>query len=146
MQDINGSREPYNPQFSASRKSLRLFSGNPCQYGWRELTVRKHNDMRKDNDLTLKRFIVKLNPNFESGFSEKMDKKRATIYFDPDLFKALRIKAAATEDSISGLVNEAVRRNLLEDSLDLKAFEERVNEPLIKFEDVVKKLQKDGKL
>lgn len=75
-----------------------------------------------------------------------MDKKRATIYFDPDLFKALRMKAAATEISISGLVNEAVRKNLLEDSLDLQAFEERADEPLVSFEEVLKKLQGDGKL
>ncbi len=102
--------------------------------------------MRKDDDLTLKRFSSKLSSDLETGLSEKMDKKRATIYFDPDLFKALRIKAASTEVSISGLVNEAVRKNLLEDSQDLKAFEERVDEPLVSFEDVLKILQRDGKL
>jgi hypothetical protein len=102
--------------------------------------------MRKNDNLTLKRFNANLDSGFESGFGAKMDKKRATIYFDPDLFKALRIKAAATEDSISELVNEAVRKALIEDSLDLKAFEERADEPLVSFENVLKKLQKDGKL
>lgn len=96
--------------------------------------------------MTLKRFNAKLVSDFESGFGTKMDKKRTTIYFDSDLFKALRLKAAATEDSISEIVNEAVRKTLIEDSVDLKAFEERADEALVSFEDVLKKLQRDGKL
>ena len=102
--------------------------------------------MQKPRDLTLKRFNAKLGTNFEPGFSIKMDKKRATIYFDPDIFKALRMKAAATEGSVSDLVNEAVRKSLIEDSLDLKAFEQRKDEPLISFEDILKKLHRDGKI
>ena len=96
--------------------------------------------------MTLKRFNAKIGSNLESGFGLEMDKKRATIYFDLELFKALRMKAAATEGSISDLVNEAVRKALFEDSVDLQAFEERGNEPLVSFEDVLKKLHKDGKL
>ena len=96
--------------------------------------------------MTLKRFNAKLDSNLKPEFSMKMDKKRATIYFDPDLFKALRMKAAATEGSISDLVNEAVRKSLLEDSLDLKAFEQREDEPLIRFEDILKKLHMYGKI
>lgn len=41
--------------------------------------------------------------------------KRATVYFDPELHRALRMKAADTHRSISDLVNEAVRRALKED-------------------------------
>ena len=96
--------------------------------------------------MTLKRFNAKIDSNPESGLSLKMDKKRATIYFDHELFRALRMKAAATEGSISDLVNEAVRKALFEDSMDLRAFEERANESLVSFEDVLKKLHKDGKL
>jgi len=72
--------------------------------------------------------------------------KRSTIYLDPDLHKALRLKAVETERSISDLVNEAVKNALIEDSIDLKAFEERKNEPVFSFEEVLKKLRMNGKI
>jgi hypothetical protein len=72
--------------------------------------------------------------------------KRSTVYLDPELHRALRIKAAETERSVSDLVNEAVKYALIEDSLDLKSFEERKGEPLVRFEDVLKKLKKNGKI
>lgn len=72
--------------------------------------------------------------------------KRATISFDPDLHKALRIKAAETDRSVSDLVNAAVRRSLAEDAVDLAAFEDRVHEPTLAFEDVVRDLKSRGKL
>lgn len=72
--------------------------------------------------------------------------KRATIYFDPDLHKALRIKAAETDRSVSYLVNAAVRRSLAEDAVDLAAFEDRVREPTVAFEDVLRDLKRRGKL
>jgi hypothetical protein len=76
----------------------------------------------------------------------KTTTKRYTIYLDPELHHALRVKAAETEHSISELVNEAVRLSLAEDSIDLAAFEERKNEPLLAFEGVLKKLRKNGKI
>jgi plasmid stability protein len=72
--------------------------------------------------------------------------KRSTVYLDPELHRALRIKAAETERSISELVNEAVKYALIEDSIDLKSFEERKDEPLVRFEDVLEKLKKNGKI
>jgi len=72
--------------------------------------------------------------------------KRSTVYLDPELHRALRIKAAETERSVSDLVNEAVKYALIEDSMDLKSFEERKDEPLVRFEDVLKKLKKNGKI
>ena len=72
--------------------------------------------------------------------------KRATVYFDPALHCALRIKAAETERSMSDLVNEAVQLSLVEDAEDLAAFEDRVNEPSIQYEDVVKDLKRRGKI
>jgi hypothetical protein len=72
--------------------------------------------------------------------------KRATVYFDSQIHRALRLKAAETDRSISELVNDAVRLNLAEDAEDLAAFEERVNEPNLAFEDVLKDLRKRGKL
>ncbi len=65
---------------------------------------------------------------------------------DSDLHRALRVKAAQTEYSVSELVNEAVENALKEDAIDLEAFEKRKKEPLLAFEDVLKKLKKDGKI
>ncbi len=76
----------------------------------------------------------------------KTKAKRATIYLDPDLHKALRIKSAETDHSISEIVNDAIKYSLAEDSIDLAAFEERKDEPLIAFENVLKKLKKNGKI
>jgi Antitoxin-like ribbon-helix-helix len=72
--------------------------------------------------------------------------KRATVYFDPELHRALRHKAAETERSLSDLVNESLRRSLMEDAEDLAAFEERAKEPNLSFEAVLKDLRKRGKL
>jgi hypothetical protein len=72
--------------------------------------------------------------------------KRATVYFDPALHKALRVKAAETDQSISDLVNEAVRQVLLEDSEDLAAYRARKDEPDLTFEAVLKDLKRRGKL
>ena len=72
--------------------------------------------------------------------------KRATVYFDPRLHRALRLKAAETDRSVSDLVNEAVKLSLAEDAEDLAAFDERKDEPNLVFEDVVKDLKKRGKI
>jgi len=72
--------------------------------------------------------------------------KRATVYFEPYLHRALRLKAAETDRSVSQLVNDAVREALAEDAEDLEAFEQRATEPELKFEDVVRDLKKRGKL
>jgi len=72
--------------------------------------------------------------------------KRATIYFDPILHKALRLKAAETSRSITELVNQAVREALSEDAEDLAAFDDRRNEPLVGYDEMVKRLKKDGRI
>ena len=72
--------------------------------------------------------------------------KRATVYFDSEIHRALRLKAAETERSMSQLVNEAVRLALAEDAQDLAAFQERADEPNLPFEDVVKDLRCRGKI
>ncbi|GAH69097.1 unnamed protein product, partial [marine sediment metagenome] len=69
------------------------------------------------------------------------DVKRTTIYVDARLHKALRVKAAEMDRSISELVNEAVRLSLAEDLEDLAAFDERTGEPNLRFEDVLKDLK-----
>jgi plasmid stability protein len=72
--------------------------------------------------------------------------KRATIYMDDGLHRALRMKAAETSSSISEIVNQAVRLALAEDAEDLAAFEERAGEGLVSFEDVLKELKRDGRI
>ena len=72
--------------------------------------------------------------------------KRATVYFDPLLHRALRLKAAETDRSISELVNEAVKAALAQDASDIEDFELREKEPDYAFEDVVKDLKRRGKI
>ena len=72
--------------------------------------------------------------------------KRSTVYLDSDLHRALRLKAAAMDTTISDIVNEAVRNALSEDAADLEQFEQRRREPSYHFEDVVKELKKSGKI
>ena len=72
--------------------------------------------------------------------------KRATIYFEPEIHRALRLKAAASERSISDMVNDAVKLALAEDAEDLAAFEERAHEKTVDFETVVRSLRRRGKI
>jgi len=72
--------------------------------------------------------------------------RRATVYLDPELHRALRVKAAETDQSISELVNAAVRQTLAEDAEDLAAFRGRTKEPNLDFESVLKDLRRRGKL
>ena len=72
--------------------------------------------------------------------------KRATVYFDRDLHRALSRKAEATDRSISRVVNEAVRLALAEDDEDLKAFQSRAQEPNLDFNKVVRSLRRRGQL
>jgi plasmid stability protein len=72
--------------------------------------------------------------------------KRATVYFEKDVHRALRLKAAETDRSVSDLVNEAVRAKLSEDADDLAAFQARKKEPAIRFEDFVRDMKRRGRL
>ncbi|MDZ7829561.1 MAG: CopG family transcriptional regulator [Halofilum sp. (in: g-proteobacteria)] len=72
--------------------------------------------------------------------------KRSTIYFDPQLHTALRLKAAHSHRSVSELVNDAVRAALAEDQEDLYAFEDRVAEPTLSYEQLLDELKTSGKI
>jgi len=72
--------------------------------------------------------------------------KRSTIYLDPTLHQALRLKALETSRSMSEIINEALKEALSEDAEDLAVFDERAGEPLISYEQMVKKLKKDGRI
>lgn len=71
--------------------------------------------------------------------------RRATIYFDPMLHKAVRRKAAAVHRSVSEVVNDAVRGLLREDEEDLRAFRNRSKEPTISYGVLLKDLKAHGK-
>ena len=73
-------------------------------------------------------------------------RKRATIYLDSILHKALKLKSIETSRSISDLVNQAVKEALAEDAEDLAAFEERASEPLLSYDEMVRMLKKDGRI
>ncbi len=72
--------------------------------------------------------------------------KRSTIYFRPELHRALRLKALETQRSLSDLVNDAVRAALSEDEEDLAAFASRASEPTITYEELLKDLKAHGKI
>lgn len=76
----------------------------------------------------------------------KNPNKRVTVYLRPEYHRALRVKSAETEYSVSDLVNSAVKLALAEDAADLEAFEKRSGEKRLAFEDVVKALRRDGKI
>jgi hypothetical protein len=72
--------------------------------------------------------------------------KKSTIYFDPYIHKALRMKAAETDSSVSDIVNDAIRIVFAEDAEDIAAFRERAHEPNLSFEEVLKDLKRRGKI
>jgi plasmid stability protein len=72
--------------------------------------------------------------------------KRATIYFDAEVHRALRLRAAACNRSISDMVNEAVRMTLAEDADDLRDVDQRQGEQSTGFEEFVTSLRNSGRL
>lgn len=83
---------------------------------------------------------------YSANISSMATAKRATVYFDPEIHRALRLKAAISDKSVSDMVNEAVKLALSEDAEDLAAFDERKREPNMDFEQFVKALKRRGKL
>lgn len=74
------------------------------------------------------------------------DSKRATVYFDAAVHQALRLKAAATDRSISDMVNDAVKVALAEDAEDLASLDQRKSERSVSFETLVRDLRKRGRI
>ena len=75
-----------------------------------------------------------------------MKPRRTTVYLESDLHKALKVKAAETDQSVSELVSGAVRRSLLEDAEDLAVFNQRGKEPNLAFETVLRDMRRRGRL
>ncbi|HEY5636011.1 MAG TPA: CopG family transcriptional regulator [Burkholderiales bacterium] len=74
------------------------------------------------------------------------DSKRATIYLEPEVHKALRLRAAANDRSISDMVNEAVKAALAEDAEDLESVDRRKAEKSVSFESFVRGMKRRGRL
>ncbi len=72
--------------------------------------------------------------------------KRATVYFEADVHRALRLKAAASDRSISDMVNDAVKVALAEDVDDSMAFSERNDEKSLSFDTFVQRLRQRGRI
>ena len=72
--------------------------------------------------------------------------KRATVYFEEDIHKALKVKAAEISSSVSDLVNAAIKESFQDDLADLQAFEDRESEPVMEFESFLKKMKINGTL
>ena len=72
--------------------------------------------------------------------------KRSTVYFEPSIHQALKMRAASTHVSVSELIDEAVRLLMTEDQEDLAAASERKNEPEISYEDLLNDLKSHGKI
>jgi hypothetical protein len=72
--------------------------------------------------------------------------KRSTVYFDPEIHQALKMKAASADISLSELIDEAVRLLMLEDQEDLESIADRVSEPVVSYESLLHGLKKHGKI
>lgn len=72
--------------------------------------------------------------------------KRSTVYFEAELHRALRIKAAHSQRTVSDIVNEAVRLALREDEEDLAAIKARSHEKTMTYEELLKDLKSHGKI
>lgn len=72
--------------------------------------------------------------------------KRSTVYFEPSVHQALKMKAASSNVSISEIIDEAVKLLMREDQEDLLAFAERIEEPEISYEALLNDLKAHGKI
>jgi len=72
--------------------------------------------------------------------------KRSTVYFEPTIHQALKMRAASSNVSVSELIDEAVRLLMREDQEDLSSVSDRAAEPEMSYEDFLNELKKDGKI
>ena len=68
------------------------------------------------------------------------------MYFDPAVHRALRLKSAATDRTVSDIVNDALRKSFAEDLADLADARKRRRQPSISFESAVKAMKRHGQL
>ena len=78
--------------------------------------------------------------------STPTDAVRSTVYLEPDLHQALRLKSAHSRRSMSDIVNDALRQALREDEADLSAVRARAKERSLSYEGFLAKLKANGTL
>ena len=71
---------------------------------------------------------------------------RMTVYLQPKIYRALKVKSALTDRSVSDIINAAVIEAFREDAVDLEAFDKRSTEPARPFDQILKNLKRDGLL
>ncbi len=75
-----------------------------------------------------------------------METTRTTVYLERDLHRALRLRSASSDHSLSRIVYEALRRALVEDAVDLAALSMRRGEKSIGLGSFVQRLKRAGRL
>ena len=83
---------------------------------------------------------------YDSTIPTMDSQKRATVYFESDVHRALRLKAAALDRSISDMVNDAVKASLAEDAEDLASFSDRKKDKSVSFDTYVQGLKRRGRI
>jgi len=78
-----------------------------------------------------------------SAMTTPAEAVRSTVYLEPELYRALRLKSAHNRKSMSEIVNDAVRQTLREDEADLAAVRSRAKEKALSYEDFLAKLKAD---
>jgi hypothetical protein len=71
-------------------------------------------------------------------------RRPTTIYLDPKILQAVKIRAALSGESVSDIANQALASRLKEDEADLRVFRDRAGQPTRDYESVLRDLKKDG--
>ncbi len=69
---------------------------------------------------------------------------KATLYLEEPIHRALRLKAAETNQSMSELVNDALKASLQEDLEDIIDWRDRKDDEAVGYEAFIEMLKQDG--
>ena len=69
---------------------------------------------------------------------------KATLYLEDKTYRAYKIKAAETDQTLSELVNDAIQTQLQQDLDDIDAIRARKDDPIESYEEFLKGLKQDG--
>lgn len=89
---------------------------------------------------------IKSRPASKVRAGAKIKRRPTTVYLDPRIARAIKMKAAASGKSVSDFANEGLAALLREDERDLRIFRERKNQPTRDYDEVVREMKRDGLL
>ena len=69
---------------------------------------------------------------------------KVTLNLEDAILQALKLKSSETNQSMTELVNDALKASLQEDLEDIKSWEERKGEDTYSYEEFLGLLKKDG--